>query len=192
MAILIAGLIMFLGPHSIRIVADQWREAHIARLGKMRWKLGYSLISAIGLGLIVWGFRSAREQPIFLWTPPVGIVHLTALLTFFAFILIAAAYVPHNHIKAAIHHPMVVGVQAWAAGHLLANGTLADVILFGSFFIWASLNLKAARLRDRRRGISHGRGSIAGTAISVASGALIWSAFVFRLHAMLIGTPLSL
>lgn len=190
MTLLIAGLILFLGVHSIRIGGDEWRSKQIARFGPSAWKAGYSVASLIGLGLIILGFGQARHDPVFLWAPPAGMSHLTALLALLAFILIVAAYVPRNHIKASLHHPMLLGVLAWALGHLLANGELASVILFACFLVWALLDLKASRRLDRVQGTSYAAGTPLGTAISLVVGIVIWLAFLSGLHALLIGVPL--
>ena len=187
MTILIIGLALFLGVHSVRIVADDWRSSRIARWGPHAWKLAYSLLSAIGLVLVIWGYGLARQAPTVLWTPPAGMRHVAGLLTLVAFVFIAAAYVPRNHIKARFHHPMVLGVKAWAAGHLLANGTLADLLLFGSFLLWAVLSFIAARRRDRLAGTRYAAGSAAGTLTAIVAGAVAWAAFAFWLHGPLIG-----
>ncbi|MGB3275812.1 MAG: NnrU family protein [Castellaniella sp.] len=189
MALLIAGLTLFLGAHSIRIGADEWRSRQIARFGATTWKIGHSAVSLIGLGLIILGFGQTRQAPVLLWPPPVGMPHLTALLVLLAFVLIAAAYVPRNHIKARLHHPMLLGVQAWALGHLLANGELAGVILFASFLIWALLDLRAARRRDRDQETRYAAGTLPGTMISLVVGVLIWLGFLVKLHGALIGVP---
>lgn len=189
MTLLIAGLILFLGAHSIRICANGWRSRQIARFGATAWKIGYSAVSLIGLGLIILGFGQARQAPVLLWTPPAGMPHLTALLVLLAFILIAAAYVPRNHIKARLHHPMLLGVQAWALGHLLANGELAGIILFASFLVWALLDLKAARRRDRDQETRYAAGALPGTMFSLVAGVLIWLGFLVKLHGVLIGVP---
>ena len=94
-----------------------------------------------------------------LWLPPVAMRHIAALLTLVAFILLVAAYVPRNGIKARLHHPMVIGVKVWAFAHLLANGNLADVVLFGAFLVWAALSFRAARGRDRVAGTVYPTGS---------------------------------
>ena len=134
---LVAGLLLFLGVHSTRVFADDWRNQTRARLGAGAFKGVYSLVSLAGLVLLVWGYSVARQQPVVLWSPPVAMRHVAALLTLFSFVLLAAANVPGNQIKARLHHPMVLGVKVWALAHLLANGTLADVLLFGSFLVWA-------------------------------------------------------
>ena len=187
MTLLIIGLVIFLGIHSVRIVAEGWRAAQIARVGPNAWKLGYSVLSALGLALVIWGFGLARQAPIVLWHPPTGMRHAAALLTLIAFIFVAAAYVPRNHLKARFHHPMVLGVKAWAAGHLLANGTVADVLLFGSFLAWAVVAFIAARKRDRRAGTTYASGTATGTLITVVAGTVAWAAFAFWLHGVLIG-----
>jgi len=187
MSILILGLILFLGVHSARIFAEDWRTQTIARVGEKRWKGIYTLISLAGFALIIWGFGFARQQPVVWWTPPTGLRHLNALFTLVAFILIAAAYVPRNQIKAKLHHPMILGVKLWAFGHLLATRTLADTILFGAFLVWAILAFRAARQRDRAQGITYPAGTLGGTLTTVAAGVVIWAVFAFWLHALLIG-----
>lgn len=190
MTLLILGLIIFLGVHSIRIVADDWRSTQIGYYGEIPWKSAYSILSIIGFILIIWGFGVARHTPVVLWTPPAGMLHMTALLILIALILIAAAYVPHNGIKARLHHPMVLGVQIWAFGHLLANGTLADVILFGCFLIWGLFSFRAARQRDQIAGTSYPAGTMMGTGAAVVVGLIVWVAFALWLHTLLIGVPL--
>ena len=187
MTVLILGLIIFLGAHSTRIVADGWRTAQLKRLGEGAWKGIYSLISLAGFGLIVWGFSLARQQPVVLWTPPVAMRHVAALLTLIAFVLLAAAYVPRNAIKARLHHPMVLAVKTWAFAHLLANGTLADLLLFGAFLAWAVVCYIAERKRDRAALTQYPAGTAGGTAATVAVGIAAWVLFAFWLHGLLIG-----
>ena len=127
MSVLILGLVVFLGLHSLRVYAEDWRTATRARMGEGAYKGVYTLLSLLGLVLIVWGYSLARQQPVLLWLPPRWTRHLAALLTVPAFVLLVAAYVPGNAIKAALRHPMVLGVKVWAVAHLIANGTLADV-----------------------------------------------------------------
>ena len=191
MGILVLGLVLFLGVHSVRIVADGWRTQTLARVGEMPWKGLYSLVSAVGLALIVWGYGLARQQPVMLWVPPIGMRHAAALLTLIAFVLLAAAYVPRNAIKARLHHPMVLGVKVWALAHLLSNGNLADVLLFGSFLLWAVLSFRAARQRDRALGTSYPSGTLAGTGITVVLGGVAWAAFAFWLLGALIAHVVS-
>jgi uncharacterized membrane protein len=171
----------------VRIFADGWRTRQLARLGEGKWKGLYSVVSAVGLVLIVWGYGLARAEPTVLWMPPLWTRHVAALLTVPAFILIVAAYVPGNRIKAGLGHPMVAGVKVWAFAHLLANGTLAGVILFGAFLAWAMADFASARRRDRRAGTVYPAGTIARDAVAVIVGLVAWAAFAFYLHGWLIG-----
>ncbi len=187
MTYLIAGLVLFLGVHSVRIVANDWRTRTLAQVGEGTYKGLYSVLSAVGLGLIIYGFGLAREMPVMLWTSPTGMRHAAALLTLLAFILLTAAYVPRNGIRARVHHPMVLGVKTWALAHLLANGSLAHVLLFGAFLAWGVLDFIAARRRDRMAGTQYPAGTVAGAAITVVVGVVAWAAFTFKLHGLWIG-----
>ncbi|MCU0929328.1 MAG: NnrU family protein [Burkholderiaceae bacterium] len=187
MGILILGLVLFLGTHSVRIFADGWRSATIARIGAGAWKGLYSVLALAGFVLIVWGYGLARQEPVVLWSPPVATRHIASLLTLFAFVLLFAAYVPRNAIKAKLKHPMVLAVKVWAFAHLLSNGTLADVLLFGTFLLWAVLDFRSARGRDRAAGTAYPPGTMAGTAGAVVVGIAAWLAFALWLHAAWIG-----
>jgi len=187
MTLLMLGLVLFLGVHSTRIVAEGWRTATIARVGEKPWKGIYSLLSIAGFVLLVIGYGAARQSPVVLFAPPVWTRHLAALLTIPAFVLLAAAYVPGNAIKRAIGHPMIAGVKVWALAHLLSNGTLADVLLFGTFLAWAVLGFIAARRRDRAVGTTYPAGPGSRTAITVVVGLVAWAVFAFALHRPLIG-----
>ena len=184
---LMAGLVVFLGVHSTRMLADGWRSRTIERLGAKPWKGLYTLVSLAGLALVVWGYGVARQQPVQLWSPPVGLRHLAALLTWLAFVLLAAAEIPGNHIKARLHHPMLLGTKVWALAHLLANGTLAGAIVFGSFLLWAVTMFASARRRDRREAAPYTPGTAVRTLITLAAGTLAWAVFAFWLHGLLIG-----
>ena len=187
MTLLILGLVIFLGAHSTRIFAEGWRGAQLTRLGEKGWKGLYSVVSLVGFVLLVWGYGVARQEPVPLWTPSIGMRHLASLLTLVSFIFLAAAYVPRNAIKARLGHPMTLGVKVWALSHLLANHTLADVLLFGGFLVWAVLCFRAARARDRAAGTVYPAGTAAGTAITVAVGLGAWMVFAMWLHGPLIG-----
>jgi len=187
MTVLILGLIVFLGAHSLRIVADGWRAAQLKRLGPGPWKGIYSLVSIVGFGLIIWGYGLARQEPVVVWTPPAALRHLAALLSLIAFVLLAAAYVPRNAIKSRLHHPMVLSVKVWAFGHLLANGTLAALLLFGAFLAWAVACFIAASKRDRAARTQYPAGTAGATAATVAAGVAVWALFAFWLHGLLIG-----
>ncbi|MFZ4703360.1 MAG: NnrU family protein [Candidatus Methylumidiphilus sp.] len=185
MIILILGLLIFLGAHSVRIFADGWREAQMARLGVNVWKGLFALVSLVGLTLIAIGYGQARLAPIALWSPPMGLRHLASLLILIAFVLIAAAYIPGNRIKAKIGHPMVAGVKGWALAHLLVNGNLADVLLFGSFLAWSVLDYRSARRRDRMAGTVYPVGPLSQDIMAVVAGLVAWVVFAFWLHGWL-------
>jgi uncharacterized membrane protein len=187
MLALIAGLVLFLGVHSTRIVADDWRTAQLARLGERGWKGLYSLASIAGFVMLVWGYGRARQQPVVLWAPPFWTHHVAGLLMLASFVLLVAAYVPRNAIKARLHHPMLLAVKVWAVAHLLANGNLADVLLFGAFLVWAVLAFRAARARDRSARTVYPPGTPAGTLKAVVIGVVAWAVFAFWLHGPLIG-----
>lgn len=187
MAYLACGLVLFLGVHSIRVCAENWRSARIAAIGENSWKAAYSLISGLGLAMIVWGYGLARSEPIVVWTPAPWTVHLAAILTLPAFILIVAAYVPGNRIKVRIGHPMVVGTKLWAFAHLLSNGNLADLLLFGSFLLWAIASFRAARARDRAEGVVRPAGPVGRDIAVFAIGIGAWAGFSMVLHMLLIG-----
>ena len=187
MILLILGLIVFLGAHSLRIFADSWRSAQIARIGEGSWKGLYSLVSIAGFVLLIWGYGRARSATTVLWQPPSWTHYVAALFVLVAFVLVAAAYVRGTRIKSALHHPMILGVKSWAFGHLIANGTLADVVLFGSFLVWAIVDFAASRRRDRLAGTVYPPGAAGRDAIAIAIGLAGWAIFAFYLHERWIG-----
>lgn len=187
MAYLVLGLLLFLGVHSLRIVADGWRTQAVARVGEKAFKGIYSLLSVLGLGLIVWGFGLAREAPVQLWLPPAGMRHAAALLNVLAFVMLVAAYVPGNAIKARLHHPMVLGVKTWAFAHLISNGNLAHVVLFGAFLAWAVLDFISLRRRDRVLAIRYPAGTLSATMVTLLLGVVLAGVFALWLHGWLIG-----
>ncbi len=187
MVYLIFGLAVFLGVHSVRIFADGWRSQTIARIGVQSWKAWYSLASVLGFALIIWGFGLARAQPVQLWSPPPAMRHVASLLTLVSFILLAGAYVPGNGLKARLHHPMVLAVKVWALAHLLANGNVAHVLLFGALLVWAALDYSAARRRDRESRAVYAPGNTTATLMAVVVGAFAWTVFAVWLHGWLIG-----
>jgi uncharacterized membrane protein len=192
MLVLILGLILFLGAHSVRIFAEDWRRNLIARIGDGPWKGVYSLASLVGLVLIVWGYGLARHDPAVLWNPPEWLRHTAIALNLIAFILLAIYIVPSGRLKARLGHPMLLSVKVWAFAHLLANGTLADLLLFGAFLVWAVVDFAASRRRDRAAGTVRIAGPAQNDAIAVVVGVLIWAALLWRVHEWLIGvSPLA-
>jgi len=187
MLLLIVGLILFLGAHSLRIFAEPWRNRQRERLGAMRWKGVIAVLSLAGFALLVWGFGMARTQPVVLWSPPQWTRHLAALLMLPSFILLVAAYLPGTRMKAAFGHPMILATKTWAVAHLLANGTLNDLVLFGSFLAWSVLAYISARRRDRATGTTYpARGAIRDVG-AVLIGAAAWAWFAHFGHYWLIG-----
>lgn len=188
MTYLIIGLVLFLGVHSVRIVAEDWRTRQRQAHGEGVYKAVYSVLSLLGFALIVYGFGVARETPVVLWTVPVAMRHVAALLVLLAFVLLAAAYVPGNAIQARVHHPMVLGVKTWALAHLLTTGRLETVVLFGAFLLWAVFNFAAARKRDRLAGTADSQPTSKGaTVLAVLLGVGAYAVFAVLLHGMLIG-----
>ncbi|MDZ7749478.1 MAG: NnrU family protein [Halofilum sp. (in: g-proteobacteria)] len=184
---LILGLVLFLGIHSAAIVAPAGRERAAARLGEWGWKGLYAAVSLIGLVLIVRGYGAARLDPTWLYVPPGWLRHLGMLLLVPVFPLLLAAYLP-GRIRARLRHPMLVAVKAWALAHLLMNGALADVVLFGGFLAWAVADRVSLRRRPARPSPSL-PASAWNDAIAVVAGLGLYLAFVAWLHAWLIGVP---
>ena len=146
MIVLLLGLVVFLGVHSVSIAAPGWRSAQIARRGERAWKGVYSIAAGIGLALLIVGYGMARREPVVLYTPPTALRHLALLVMLPVFPLLFAAYMP-GRISRVVKHPMLLATKLWATAHLLANGTLADVLLFGGFLAWAV----ADRISVKRR-----------------------------------------
>lgn len=185
MLYLIIGLVLFLGIHSVEIFSSTFRANAIARMGERPWKGLYTLISIIGFVLIIWGYGQARQDPILLYAPPVWMRHVSALIMLPVFPLILAAYMP-GRIKAALKHPMLAAVKFWALAHLLANGMLADVLLFGSFLAWAVADRISFKRRVMRQ-IHTAPPNKMNDVIAVVAGLAIYVAFVLWLHLWLIG-----
>jgi len=203
MAWLILGLVLFLGAHSTRIFAENWRQATLERLGEKAYKGVYTLVSLVGFGLLMFGFDQVRwDSPLF-WAPPVWVKHAAALLMLLSLVLLASAYTPRNAIKVKLHHPMVLSVKVWALAHLLANPRLADVVLFGAFLLWSVLNFRAARQRDRLVAAATETGaetavpapevSAAATWRAIGIGVVVWAFLLSRGHTWLFGvSPLGM
>ena len=201
---LILGLILFLGAHSVRIWADGWRDQTIEAYGEKAFKGVYALVSILGFYLLVVGYSEARLQTVALWNPPIFTKHISMLLMLLSSILLMATYIPRNHFKMRLGHPMVLSVKVWALSHLLANGNLADLVLFGSFLIWAVLNFRSARARDRAlllnlnvteeaagesiaESESAHQPKLLSTIITLVGGIAIWALITFVLHAKIVG-----
>jgi len=191
---LILGLILFLGAHSVRIWADGWRNQTIEAYGEKAFKGVYALVSILGFYLLVVGYGEARLQTVALWNPPIFTKHISMLLMLLSSILLIAAYIPRNHFKMRLKHPMVLSVKVWALSHLLANGNLADLVLFGSFLIWAVLNFRSARARDRAQVQNSDaneeaplKPNLLATLIALFGGMGLWAVITFVLHAKVVG-----
>jgi uncharacterized membrane protein len=184
---LVLGLVIFLGVHSIRIVAPGWRDRMIARLGVGGWKGLYSIASIAGFVLIVGGYAAARLEPVVLYNPPFWLRHLMMLLMLPVFPLLVAAYLP-GRIKAAVKHPMLTATKAWALSHLLVNGMLADVLLFGGFLAWAVIDRISAGKRPQPAAPTR-QPSIVYDVIAVVLGLVLYVAFAFWAHPRWIGVP---
>jgi uncharacterized membrane protein len=186
MTYLILGMLIFFAAHSVRIYAGGWRAAQIARMGEQGWKGVIGLISLAGLALMVWGYGETRAMAD-LWTPPSWTRHLAALLTLPAFVLLVAAYVPGTRIKAALGHPMVIGVALWAFSHLIANGRAGDLLLFGGFLAWAWVDFLSARHRDLLARTHYPAGPWSRDLSAWIAGIVAWALFAKWGHVWLIG-----
>ncbi len=189
MLLLILGLVLFLGVHSVSIVSASGRNRLVQQLGEGPWKGLYSLASLAGFVLIVVGYGAAREAPVVLYTLPNGFRHLAAVLMLPVFVLLLAAYLP-GRIQRAAKHPMLLAVKLWALAHLLANGTLADVLLFGGFLAWAVVDRISVKKRAAAGLLRPGPvlpGSKANDAIALVGGLGVYVLFVVWAHAWLIG-----
>jgi uncharacterized membrane protein len=187
MLVLIAGIVIFLGFHSVRMLAPQFREARIARMGERPWRVAYSAASLVGLVLIVWGYAMARPVAPDLYFPPAGMAHLAILLMAIAFVSLAVSQFPAGRLKPILKHPMLLAVKVWAFAHLLVNGDLASVLLFGSFLAWAVWN----RIAVKRRGAPVAApGPVKWDVAAVVTGFAIWALFIWKAHEWLFGVAI--
>jgi len=187
MTLLVLGLVLFLGMHTVSIVAPAWRDAQAARNEKA-WKGLYTLVSLAGFGLLVYGYGLARQSPVVLYSPPAGMRHLVMLLMLPVFPLLLAAYLP-GRIKTLAKHPMLLATKLWALSHLLVNGTLADVLLFGGFLAWAVADRISLKRRVARP-VPGAPPSAINDGIVVVAGLGLYGLFVWQAHAWLIGVSL--
>ena len=185
MAWLLIGLVLFLGIHSVSIVARPWRDAQIAQRGEGTWKGLYTVVSLIGFVLIVYGYGVARQSPVVLYSPPPWTRHLALLLMLPVFPLLFASSLP-GRIKTAAKHPMLLATKLWAVAHLVANGTLADVLLFGGFLAWAVADRISVKRRPQPAAAVEPARPI-NDVIALVGGLLVYALFLAWLHAWLIG-----
>lgn len=185
MTTLVIGLVMFLGVHSVAIVAPQGRDALAAKLGERAWKALYSVLSIVGFVLLVWGYGQARQNPVIVYTPPIELRWVTAILMLPVFPLLLAPYFP-GRIRDALKHPMLVAVKLWAFAHLLSNGMLADLLLFGGFLAWAVADRISFKRRVQRP-LKTLPASKRNDAIAIVLGLVLYFAFMHYLHLKWIG-----
>lgn len=187
MNILILGIVLFLGIHSLPMFPDSKRRL-IDLVGPGPFKGFFSLVSAIGFGLIVWGFGLYRNEGLILvWTPPAGARHLAILLMWFAFVALASMSPRPGAIRGWLRHPMLVGIKVWALAHLLVNGDAGGMLLFGSFLAWAVFD----RISVKRRGDAGAPRHASFTradGMALGFGTLAYIAMMV-LHPILIGVP---
>src|ERR1700676_3639484 len=190
MLLLIIGLVLFLGVHSVAIPAPAWRAGAIHRLGERAWKGLYALVSLIGFILICYGFGLARHAPVFLYSPPTWLRHAALIVILPVFPLLLAAYLP-GRIKSAAKHPMLAAVKLWAFAHLLANGSLADVLLFGGFLGWAVMDRISLKRRPAQA-LRTAPPSPWNDVVAVVLGLAIYALLIAWAHLRLFGvSPLS-
>ena len=185
MGVLLLGFVIFFAVHSVSIVNEPWRDRMVAKMGEWPWKGVYSLVAIAGFVLIVWGYGLARSDPVFLYAPPMWLRHLALLLLVPVFPLLLATYLP-GRIQAATKHPMLAATKLWAVAHLLANGMLADVLLFGGFLAWAVVD-RISMKRRKQRSIPGAPPSKVNDIIAVIFGLALYVAFALWLHTWLIG-----
>jgi uncharacterized membrane protein len=186
MSVMILGMVLFLGVHSLRMVAPGWREAAVSRLGQGGWKGLYSLLSLAGLALMIWGYQLAKAQPVLLWAPPTAMKHIATLGVLVAFVLLLAPYVPRNHVRRwAGGHPMFLGTAIWAASHLAASAWLHAMTLFAAFALWSVGGFMIARRRAAPA--DSAAPSVLSTVALVIVAGLAWFAFARYAHVWLMG-----
>jgi uncharacterized membrane protein len=188
MGLLILGLVVFIGTH-IFTTRRAARANLIARIGEGPYKALYSVLSLIGLVLIAYGFARYRATGwIDVWYPPVWTKHLAAALVWPAIICLIAAYIP-GRIKTTLKHPMLVGIKLWATAHLIANGDLGSIVLFGSFLAWAVFDRISVKRRADPSGLQIPNGGVRNDIIAVVVGTLVYVALGLWFHPAVIGVP---
>ncbi|HSY08721.1 MAG TPA: NnrU family protein [Steroidobacteraceae bacterium] len=185
MLVLIAGLVLFFGAHSVAIIAPYWRDRMALLVGAPQWKGLYAVISIAGFAAIIWGYGLARQSPVTLYMPPPWLRYATFVLMLPVFPLALAAYLP-GKIKTATRHPLLAATKLWATGHLLSNGTLAAVLLFGAFLVWAIADRISLKHRVQAP-IQTLPAAAFNDAIALVGGLALYVLFVWRLHLWVIG-----
>jgi uncharacterized membrane protein len=185
MTLLLVGMLLFIGAHSVSIVAPAWRDGMAARLGEKSWKGLFGAVSLVGFVLLILGYSAARQSPVVLYVPPAWTRHLALLLMLPAFPLLVATYLP-GRISRAAKHPMLLAVKVWATAHLLANGMLADVVLFGGLLAWAVADRISLKRRPVRP-IPAAPPMPINDLVATGLGLMIYVAFVAALHQALFG-----
>ncbi|MEJ2443089.1 MAG: NnrU family protein [Exilibacterium sp.] len=188
MTLLLIGLFLFFITHSVSIYAFQWRQRMVVKMGEVPWKAVYSLIALLGFVLIIMGFQTARLNPEVIYIAPVWTRHITFLLMLPVFPLLLATYLP-GRIQAAVKHPMLIAVKTWAFSHLLSNGNLAEVLLFGSFLVWAVVDRISLKRRPLRP-VKEAPASKYNDVIAIVGGLVLYAVFLRWGHRWLIGMPL--
>ena len=200
MTLLLCGLFLFIATHSVRIFAEPLRTTLVARMGEWPYKGVLAVLSLLGFWLLLTGYAQARLETWVVWTPPAFLRHIMWLLMLFALVLLVAAYVPRNHLKKRLKHPMVLSVKVWALGHLLVNGQMHQMVLFGAFLVWAVLSFRAARKRDALANALQSQGEATdatqvhneseaptaqwlSTLLCLVIGGAAWAALLWRFHA---------
>ncbi len=181
---LLIGIVLFFGMHSASIVALPLRDRIVAN-SENAWKGIYAIASLVGIVLMVRGYADLREAPTYLYMTPAWLRHVAALMMLPVFMFFIAPYFP-GRIKNALKHPQLVAIILWALAHLLVNGTIADVLLFGSFLIWAVVDRISLKKRPARS-LPGAKESRANDIIVVVVGLALYLAFAFVAHEMLIG-----
>lgn len=187
MLILVLGLVIFFSVHSIRVVAPEWRDMAMARHGVMRWRLRFGLITLLATALIIIGYMQMRVDPTILWSPPVWTRHVAGLMMLLSLYFVGSAIIPKTTMKRLMGYPMLIAVKLWAFSHLISNGELVDLIVFGSFLIWSTVIFSMSRRRDRKAGVVPSESSVEFDLAAFVFAMVSWFAIVFYLHEIVFG-----
>jgi len=184
---LILGLIGFIGSHLVRVVADDWRTRTRERIGAKRYKAMYSLVSIVSFALVVWGYGHARHDSPVLWAAPLPWYHATAGLMLLSMVCLAGFHIKRSYLSVKLHHPMLWSVVLLCVAHLLVNGRVIDLVLFGSFLLWAVVDLVSNYRRDVRDHVVYPEPNLRATLMNIVLGLVFYGVFAFYLHEPLIG-----